>query len=158
MGCNFLQAPDGQVRAIVCSRGPKPKGRQCAACGTPASAFRLCDGPAPARARKRTSCDAPVCERCVTTVAGHLDLDFCPACVAADPTAGPTDCQLDDLGGCAGGVCNARTMCVAHLVGFGDWLANHDGWRDWYSKPDEEVPRERKRTAFRTWWIDARQP
>ena len=74
MTCEFIQLPGGGTM-IVCSRGRRS--RPCAFCK--ATSSRLCDGPPPAKSRKKT-CDKPLC----ATHATHdgPDRDLCPDCVA----------------------------------------------------------------------------
>lgn len=55
--------------AIVCTRGRV--GRRCRYCG--GAADHLCDFPV-LRDGKRGTCDAPLCSRCTTRIAGGRDL------------------------------------------------------------------------------------
>jgi len=64
MPCRRIKLANGGT-AIVCTRGPQ---RRCA-CGLPAT--KLCDWP-----KGRSTCDAPLCERCAVSVGP--DRDHCP--------------------------------------------------------------------------------
>ncbi len=68
MPCNPAKMPDGTT-AIVCTRGRTT--RQCRYCT--GAADRLCDYPV-VRDGKRGTCDAPICSRCTTRIAGDGDL------------------------------------------------------------------------------------
>jgi hypothetical protein len=82
--CQRIQMPDGGT-AIVCRDGRR---KRCAICGALA-AEKLCDGPPPRAARRKT-CDRALCSRCATHVEG-ADLDFCPEHkeLAMQPRGGP---------------------------------------------------------------------
>jgi len=69
---------------FVCSRGGRAaKAKPCVTCGAP-SAF-LCDGPKPAKSRKRSpTCDAPICADHATEIGP--DAHHCPTCAEAAPT------------------------------------------------------------------------
>ena len=62
MGCSLTINPQGQVTAIVCSRGRK---QYCKWCGRPSNL--LCDYPVK-RKGKDTTCDARICQRCATSI------------------------------------------------------------------------------------------
>lgn len=61
----------GKPIGIACTRGRQPK--PCAYCGRPSS--RLCDFPVKVGdLGHKTTCDAPLCDRCTTKIAGDGDL------------------------------------------------------------------------------------
>ncbi len=68
MPCTPVKLPDGGF-AILCSRGQTRK--RCNYCD--GIADRLCDYPV-LRNGKRSTCDAPLCSRCTTRIAGDGDL------------------------------------------------------------------------------------
>lgn len=68
----FDQVVDGQrISGFICSDRRR---RRCAFCS--ASSTKLCDGP-PRPGSKKKTCDAPLCARHATHLAGH-DVDYCP--------------------------------------------------------------------------------
>ena len=69
MPCETKDLGNGGGFAIICSRGRS--GKRCAHCG--AAAALLCDFPVE-RVGKRATCDAPLCARCTTKIAGDGDL------------------------------------------------------------------------------------
>lgn len=87
MPCYPVKMPNDTV-GIVCTRGRTRK--RCAYCGS--ASDRLCDFPV-LRDGKRTTCDAALCSRCTTRIAGDGDLcrAHAPLWDAATnkPTAGP---------------------------------------------------------------------
>jgi hypothetical protein len=68
MPCTPLKLGDG-VTALICSRGrTRKRCRYCSGAGG-----RLCDFPV-TRDGVRGTCDAPLCSRCTTKIAGDGDL------------------------------------------------------------------------------------
>jgi hypothetical protein len=70
MPCNMIDFGDGTT-AIVCTRGRRQK--PCRWCGRPHT--KLCDFPL-SGAKAGKTCDAPMCDRCATSVGPNLD--YCP--------------------------------------------------------------------------------
>lgn len=72
MPCNVYHSDDGQITAIVCSRGRQP--RKLCSCGRKATL--LCDWPLAGPKASKT-CDRPICARCAAHVGP--DRDYCQA-------------------------------------------------------------------------------
>ncbi len=68
MPCHHYQSRNGDVAAIVCTRGRR---RRCVHCGGPAS--QLCDFPG-LRGGKPATCDVPLCRHCSIRIRGDRDL------------------------------------------------------------------------------------
>ncbi len=72
MPCNVYRSDDGEITAIVCSRGRQS--RKLCSCGRPATL--LCDWPL-AGPKAGKTCDRPICTRCASHVGP--DRDYCQA-------------------------------------------------------------------------------
>lgn len=142
--CDPIWGPNRQPMGFICSRGPRkgPKTpcRFCGALGAPL----LCDGPG---ATPKKTCDAPMCPKCAVSVRS-LDSDFCPRCAASSP---PSPCPAGvgvRADPCAGPIVKAEGTCLKHAFLFQHWLRD-GGWERVYKR--EDLTREQKRLAFRTW-------
>jgi hypothetical protein len=77
MGCEHVSFKDEEgreVRAIICSRGRKPKSCSVPFCGN--ASVALCDYPVERKGKPGT-CDSPMCERHRHPVLGQADTDWC---------------------------------------------------------------------------------
>ena len=78
MTCSKMQLPDGG-RAIVCSRGRKPKRKRCEVSGCTVPHTKLCDYPV----KRKKTCDMKLCSGHATSVGP--DRDYCPSHRTKDP-------------------------------------------------------------------------
>ena len=69
MPCDPVDLGNGRA-ALVCSRGGR-RSSPCRYCGRASS--RLCDFPV-TRGLHKGTCDAPLCDRCTSRIAGNGDL------------------------------------------------------------------------------------
>lgn len=76
MKCEIYTLTDG-TKMYVCGHHSSRRRelRMCRFCKTPTPSTKLCDFPTRG-ARNKTTCDAPICDACATSIGP--DCDLCP--------------------------------------------------------------------------------
>lgn len=85
--------------AIICTRGPSARARDCAFCGVATKDYKLCDFPLRGK-RAGATCSKPMCAKCATSIGENRDL--CPPHVKMARDHGLDLALLDEKQGDAG--------------------------------------------------------